>query len=69
MNKRFFLTFVISISSILFIGCGAKKTLHCDYCGTEIIVNANDKMEDDWVIYCETCNKDLFTGHPLLDPN
>lgn len=48
-------------------GCGSK-VLHCDHCGKEISVKESSNMEEDWIIYCEECNEELFEGDPLLDP-
>ena len=42
------------------------KILHCDHCGTEIKVSESSNMEEDWIIYCETCNEELFGDDPLL---
>lgn len=54
--------------SLLFtlLACGATKILHCDHCGTEVKVKENSNMEEDWIIYCETCNEELFGDDPLL---
>ncbi len=58
---------VLSIMGILLL-CGCKtKTLHCDHCGEEVTVNESSNMEEDWIVYCETCNEELFGDDPLLN--
>lgn len=49
-----------------FSACVKTKVLHCDRCGTEITVGEKSKMEEDWIIYCEKCNKELFGDDPIL---
>lgn len=58
----------LSITTIVLTlaGCGATKTLHCDHCGKEVFVKENSNMEEDWIIYCEACNEELFADDPLL---
>ena len=46
--------------------CGKTKILHCDHCGTEVKVKESSNMEEDWIIYCETCNEELFGDDPIL---
>ena len=41
-------------------GCGKEKLLHCDGCGGEIRVEADSNMDEDWIIFCERCEKELF---------
>ena len=69
MKNILVLSLVLLLTSVSLAACKEQKILHCDYCGGEILVNADNQMEEHWVIYCEPCNKELFTGHPLLDPN
>ena len=53
-------------ATVLLCGC-QTKTLHCDYCGAEVVVSADSNMEEDWTIYCETCNEELFGDDPLFN--
>lgn len=64
--RKIFFAFIIF--SVIFSGCGEKKILHCDSCGKEIVVGVNDKMDEDWIIYCEKCNEELFGDDPLFNP-
>ena len=62
------IVFVLALVFVLlsFTACGKTKVLHCDHCGTEISVGEKDKTEEDWIIYCEECNEELFGDDPIL---
>ena len=47
--------------------CGKTKTLHCDACGKEISVKESSNREEDWIVYCEKCNDELFGENPLFN--
>lgn len=66
MKKVFLMTMLIGACSFAVVGCGEKKTLHCDCCGSEVVVDGDSNMEEDWIIYCETCNEELFGDDPIL---
>ena len=63
--KKFFAIILVLILILSLSAC-SFKTLHCDHCGKEIKVTENNQMEEDWIIYCEECNKKLFGDDPLL---
>lgn len=46
--------------------CGEGKILHCDHCGREVRAEADSNMEEDWIIYCGECNKELFGEDGLI---
>ncbi len=46
--------------------CGETKTVHCDNCTTELVIDADSNMEEDWVVYCEPCSEELFSGEDLI---
>lgn len=48
-------------------GCKAK-TVHCDNCGRELKIKESSNVTEEWVLYCDECNEELFDGDPLLDP-
>ena len=50
-------------------GCGETKTLHCDHCNKEVVVDEKSNMEEDWIVYCEECNEELFGDDPILGNN
>ena len=65
MKKIIFILIVICTLLVL-TGCGKTKILHCDHCGEEVEVKESSNMEEDWIIYCEKCNEELFADDPLL---
>ena len=65
MKRIIFACLVIVLSFVVF-GCGEKKILHCDNCQIEVKVDSSSNMEEDWIIYCEECNKELFGEDGLL---
>ena len=65
MKKLICILLTLSIL-LLLAGCGATKTLHCDSCGNEVVVKQSSNMEEDWIIYCESCNEELFGDDPIL---
>lgn len=70
MKKTLCVILVVCVLLVL-ASCGSseKKTLHCDRCGVEVEVEKNSNMAEDWIIYCETCNEELFGDDPLLGGN
>lgn len=52
----------------LLAGCGGTKIVHCDHCGDEIELAADDKIEEDWIVFCKTCEEELFGEEPVVSP-
>ena len=63
--KKILIATMILLALLTMFGC-KTKTLHCDHCGEEVTVKESNKMEEDWIIYCEECNEKLFGDDPLL---
>ena len=68
MKKIFFILLAILFILVL-AGCGETKTVHCDNCKKEVAVDAGSNMEEDWIVFCEECNKELFGDDPILGGN
>ena len=60
------LVFALLMLCSLLCGCGEKKELTCDNCSKKVYVDADSNMEEDWAIYCEECNEELFGDDPVL---
>ena len=44
----------------LLAGCAREtKTLHCDRCGKAVTVDADSNLDEDWILYCSNCEKEL----------
>ena len=57
--KRILLTVLALALLAMLCGCGKKKILHCDGCGREVRVEASSNMEEDWIVFCKECERDL----------
>ena len=66
MKKCVAVMLMLSVLLTLLAACGKAKLLHCDHCGDEVRVSASSNMEEDWIIYCKTCNEELFGDDPIL---
>ena len=66
MKRGIAFALVMILVLTLFGACGQAKILHCDHCGAEVKVRESSNMEEDWIIYCETCNAELFGDDPIL---
>lgn len=69
MKKFIGIIFVVVCVFLVMTGCGKTKTLHCDNCNKEVEVKEKSNMTEDWIIYCETCNEELFGDDPILGNN
>jgi DNA replicative helicase MCM subunit Mcm2 (Cdc46/Mcm family) len=65
--KKFALIILISLLALSLFACGKTKILHCDNCNKEVKVEQDSNMEEDWTIFCESCNEELFGDDPLLN--
>lgn len=68
-KKLFAVIFVMLIITASLCGCGEKKELTCDSCGTKITVSAKSDMTDEWMIYCSECEKEIMAENPELLEN
>lgn len=67
MNKKIALIFGVVLSLLMLAACGgtsgggAEKLVHCDNCTTELSIDEDSSMNDEWIIYCEPCSEELFS--------
>ena len=66
-NRMLALALAVLTLAVLIAGCGTK-IVHCDHCGAEIELPQNDKIEEDWIVFCKTCEEELFGDNPVIDP-
>ncbi len=67
--KKLICTLLIISIPLCLSGCVKTKTLHCDSCNTEIVVRENSNVEEDWAIYCESCEEEILGDDTILDNN
>ena len=40
--------------------CGAEtRTVHCDRCGKEVVLPADSKITEDWILFCKECEEEI----------
>lgn len=69
MRKRNIIALLL-IFILLLAGCAKEtKTVTCDGCGGEIVLEADSNITDDWIVFCKTCEQELFGGTGVVDGN
>ena len=58
MKKIMCLLLALVLMLTLF-GCG-KRIVTCDGCGADIAVKGNSNITDEWIVFCSTCETELF---------
>ena len=58
MKKLLGLILILTLLALL-PSCGEKKILHCDGCGREVEADAFSGMGEEWIVFCEDCEKGL----------
>ena len=58
MKKALALFFAI-LFCLSLAGCAPTRTVHCDNCGKEIRISADSGMDEDWILFCKDCEKEL----------
>lgn len=67
MKSRNLLCLLLALVLILtLVACGNTKTVTCDHCGKEIALESGSNITDDWIVYCKTCEKELFGEDGLI---
>lgn len=61
------LALVLALSALL-LGCKDTRTVKCDRCGTELTIDADSNMTDDWIIFCHDCENEAFGGTGVVAP-
>ena len=59
MKKRMICLLLILVCILSLVGC-STKTVTCDHCGTEIELTRGSNVTDEWIVYCRTCELELF---------
>ena len=68
-KKLLAVIFSMLVLTTLLCGCGEKKELTCDHCGTKVEVSAKSDMTAEWMIYCSECEKEIMSENPELFEN
>ncbi len=66
--KNKILLCLLLIPVLLLSGCGKEtRTVTCDGCGEDIVLEADSNITDDWILFCKTCEQELFGGTGVVD--
>lgn len=60
MKKRMICLLLVLVWILTLAGCGKAKTVTCDHCGAEIELTPGSNITDEWIVYCRTCEVELF---------
>ena len=60
---------LLAVLLVLLPGCAGSKTVTCDHCGETIQLPQDSKIEEDWIVFCKTCEEDLFAENPVVSPD
>ena len=61
MNRLKIMCFLLAMAMLLLSACGKEqRTVICDGCGAQIQVDADSNITDEWILFCGTCEKELF---------
>ena len=70
MTKRFLSLILLAALLLSLMGCGGEpKIVHCDRCGDEIQLEADSNIDEDWIVFCKTCEKEAFGDDGVVSPN
>ena len=58
MNKWICLILVL-VTMLSLTACGGTKTVTCDRCGAEIILDKNSKITEEWIVFCKDCEEEI----------
>ena len=64
--KKFIAIILCLLMLMAFVGCGATKIVHCDKCGTELEIEADSNMTEDWMILCGKCESEAAEENPNI---
>jgi DNA replicative helicase MCM subunit Mcm2 (Cdc46/Mcm family) len=65
MMKKLIVALLLVLSLAMLAGCGKTRIVHCDRCGKEITVPENSNVTEEWILFCEDCEKEVG---PVVDP-
>ena len=67
MRKLALLLALLTLLTVL-TGCGEPKTVSCDHCGATIELTRDSNITDEWIVFCKTCEEELFGDNPVVSP-
>lgn len=68
MAKRILSLLLLAALLLTLAACGETRTVHCDHCGADIELASDSNIEEDWIVFCKTCEEELFGDNPVVSP-
>lgn len=68
MAKRILSLLILAAMVLALAACGEPKTVHCDRCGAEIVLEADSNIDEEWILFCGDCEEELYGDNPLISP-
>lgn len=59
MKKKMMCLLLVLVWILTLVGCG-KEVVICDGCGNEIQVQSSANITNEWIVYCRSCELELF---------
>lgn len=69
MAKRILSLLILTAMLLTLAACEKTRIVHCDRCGAEIVLKADDSnVDEDWILLCGDCEEELYGDDPLISP-
>lgn len=69
MKMKQILALLLAVLMLL-AGCAKKtRTVTCDGCGADITVEEDSNITDEWILFCEECDQNIFGGTGVVADN
>lgn len=63
--KKMWIALLAVAALLSMAACGEQRTVSCDRCGTDIRVEKDSNITDDWIVFCEDCEAEIG---PIVEP-
>ena len=65
MTKKVIAILLVLVMMLSLSACAKTRTVTCDRCGTDVEVEKNSKITDDWIVFCKECEAE---SGPIVEP-
>lgn len=66
--KKYFALLLCMLLLLTLAACSETKTVHCDRCGTEIVIESDSNVDEEWILLCGDCEEELHGDNPEVSP-
>ena len=58
--KRLIAALLLVLVLLGLAACGGEtRIVHCDRCGKEVVLPADSKITEDWIVFCKECEAEV----------